>query len=82
MTALLSSTLAMILALALLLELLAAPLLLLWVVLSIRGSLARIADTLESNEVRNTATFEDFEAIPQGAVAQRERRIANSIFGR
>jgi hypothetical protein len=82
MTALFNTLVGQILALALLLGLLFGPLAALWLALSIRRSLARIADTLESNEVRHTATFEDFEAIPQGAVAQRERRIANSIFGR
>jgi len=82
MLPLLNTSIAMVLTLALLLEMLALPFVALWVLLSIRRSLARMADSLEfkADVERAFNSLGHPDPIPESVT--RKRRIANSLFGR
>lgn len=73
---------AQILALAVLLEMLAAPFLILWLALSVRRSLRRMADAAE--KICGVAVEqEDMERELRAAFGKASsRRISNSAFGR
>jgi hypothetical protein len=82
MLALLHTLVVQILVLTILLEILTAPFVVLWVALSIRRSLSRIADSIDPhNEVKDQMVR---AALELGSEAFRDKsgRIANSQFGR
>lgn len=82
MLPLFNSLLAQIIVLALLLVLLAAPFLSLWVALSIRRDLGRIADAMDETTRGSgeTSCRRIQNTLP--VVVQDAPRIANSAFGR
>jgi hypothetical protein len=82
MLSLFNTTIGMILALALLLIFLLAPIATVWIALSIRGSLARIANALESNAPRSTPALPERPEFNDAALERTFRRVANSAFGR
>lgn len=82
MLALLNTTIGMVIALALLLLVIAAPFLALWAALSVCRSLARIAEALEGARVGNYDPAQSRTGDPFDSPVVRERMIVNSLFGR
>lgn len=78
----LNLTLAMILALAFLLLCIAGPFLLLWIGLSVRRDLKRIADAQEHVARYARSMLADADLRERIADAQDRRTVANSMFGR
>lgn len=82
MLPLLNHTLAMVITLALLVLALCAPFLVLWICLSIRRDLRRIADSQEHVARYARSILADEELRERIADRQSQGRIANSAFGR
>lgn len=82
MLPLFNSLLAQIIVLALLLVLLTAPFLALWIALSIRRDVHRMADAIDFNTDR-PSTSPTLRELPKSQEQERvASRISNSAFGR
>ena len=82
MLELFNSTVGMILALAFLLVVLFGPIAAVWLMFSMRRSLARIADSLDVLGTDTRPVTRIVEIDHENASVTTETRIANSIFGR
>lgn len=81
MLPLFNSLLAQIIALAFLLVFLAAPFLALWVALSIRRDLGRIADAVDFSAKYPVVAAAMRDQRERELTAERERRASNTVLG-